>query len=395
MLGSLVDARQKEAINALMKAMKEGDEEQAKAAWTQFHDSIVDKIKDDYEMMNGDTAIMAQRGYRQLTKRETEFYQKWIASVKSKDAKQEFTDLMNIEGGMPETIFTDVYKDLVQEHPLLSKINFQNVRYLTKWILNDHTKQSAAWGKINSEIEKEISSGFRTIDVALFKLSAFTVIPLDMVDLGPEFLDNYVRTILKEALYCACENACVTGNGVDCPIGLDRDISEGVSHNDVDGYPRKTPVKIKSFRPEEYGPVLAKLAVNERGNMRKFDEVTLICNQVDYLSKVMPATVVLTAAGTYQKDLFPFPTSVVKSNELKAGEAILFLPEEYFFGLGTSKDGKLESTDVYKFLEDVRTYKIKLHGNGRAFDNTVALLLDISELDPAYITVENREIPVA
>ena len=95
--------------------------------------------------------------------------------------------------------------------------------------------------------------------------------------------------------------------------------------------------------------------------------------------------------GTYSTNLFPFPTDVVRSNELDTGEAILFLPEEYFFGLGGSKDGTIEFTDEYKFLEDQRVFKIKLHGNGRAFDNTVAIVLDISALDPAYITVLNKK----
>lgn len=36
-----------------------------------------------------------------------------------------------------------------------------------------------------------------------------------------------------------------------------------------------------------------------------------------------------------------------------------------------------------------RVYKIKMHGNGRPWDNTVAIVLDISALDPAYFVVRN------
>ena len=32
---------------------------------------------------------------------------------------------------------------------------------------------------------------------------------------------------------------------------------------------------------------------------------------------------------------------------------------------------------------------VKLYGMGKAFDNTVAILIDISKLDPTYITVKN------
>ena len=179
------------------------------------------------------------------------------------------------------------------------------------------------------------------------------------------------------------------------PIGLDKNIEKGVNFNTETGYPEKEAVKVTSFLPGEYGPLVAKLAVAESGRMRKFDEVTLVCNQVDYLTKVMPATTVLTAAGTYATNLFPFPTSVVRSNEITTGKAILFLPEEYFMGIGTTKDGTIEYSDEFKFLEDKRTFKIKMHAMGKAFDNTVAIVLDITELDPAYITVLNKEATAA
>ncbi len=394
MLGNAATIMQKEAVAALQKAMQGGNEEEIKQAWDQFHASVVEAVRQDFEMANGDTAILAQRGFRQLTAKEKDFYEKLIQAGKSKNPKQAMTDLISIEA-MPETIFEDVYKDLIEEHPLLKKIKFQNVKYLTKWILNDHTVQTAAWGEINEEITKEISSGFKVVEITQCKLSAFAVIEKDMLDLGPVFIDNYIRTFLKEALYCALEQGIVSGNGLNMPIGLDRDIHKGVAFSTETGYPEKEAVKLTSFMPEEYGAVLANLAVSEAGRMRKFDEVTLVCNQVDYLTKVMPATTVLTGMGTFAKDLFPFPTSVVRSNELATGKAILFLPEEYFMGIGTTKDGKIEYSDEFKFLEDKRTFKIKMHAMGKAFDNTVAVVLDISELEPAYITVLNKEAAVA
>lgn len=389
MYGNVLETKQKEAIAAIQSAMKEGDEEGIKQAWQGFLDAVVETIKEDYEMYSNDNAALAQRGYRQLTKEEKAFYQKMIKAGMAADPKQAFTDLLGINGGMPETIIQDVTRELQEQHPLLNRINFQNVKYLTRWILNDHTKDSAVWGPINSEIEKEITSGFREINVSLCKLTAYAVIPKDMLDLGPEFLDNYIRTILREALYVALEKGIVAGNGLNQPVGLDRNISEDVDFNQKTGYPQKEAIAITSFMPKEYGEVLAKLAVTEKGRMRTFNEVTLICNQVDYLTKVMPATTVLNTAGLFAKDVFPFPTEVIRCNEIETGQAIICLPEEYFFGLGGSKDGTIMYDDSYKFLEDIRTYLIKLHGNGRPYDNTVALLLDISGMEPAFITVRN------
>lgn len=390
MLGNVNDVRQKEAIAALQKALKEKNDEEAQQCWQEFMNTVVDTIQTDYEMYANDKTVLTQRGYRQLTNKEEKFYKRLIEAGKASNPKQAFVDLLDIDGAMPETIIEDVYRDLQEQHPLLSRIRFQNVKYLTKWILNDHTKQTAVWGEINSEITKEIESSFKTIDVQLYKLSAYAVIAKDMLDLGPTFLDNYIRTILREALYCALEQAVLKGNGINEPIGLNRDIHEGVTISTGTGYPEKEAVKVTSFLPEEYGPVLAQLAVTESERMRSFSQVTLVCNMVDYLTKIMPATTVLNAAGTYSRDLFPFPTEVVRSNELSTGTAILFLPEEYFMGLGESKDGTIEYSDEFKFLADQRVYKIKMHGNGRPFDNTVSIVLDISELDPAYITVLNK-----
>ena len=351
MLGNIADTRQREAVAALQSALQSGNEEEGKKAWGQVIDAITEKVKTDFEMYSTDTNVLAQRGYRQLTSEETEFYQNLAKAGKASDPKQAFADLINTDGGMPETIIEDVYRDLLEEHPLLDKITFQNVKYLTKWLLNDHTRQKAAWGQINGEI----------------------------------------RTILKEALYVALEKAIVSGSGKDEPVGLNRDIHEGVDFSTSTGYPEKTAIQVTNFLPANYGPLVAKLAVTEKGRMRSFDEVLMICNQVDYLNKIMPATTTLTTGGTYARDLFPFPTEVVRSNEVKTGQAILCLPEEYFFGLGESKDGKIEYSDEFKFIQDARTYKIKLHGNGRPYDNTVAIVLDISKLDPAYVVVKTAE----
>lgn len=395
MLGNIADTKQREAVAALQSALQSGNEEEGKKAWGQVIDAITEKVKTDFEMYSTDTNVLAQRGYRQLTSEETKFYQNLAKAGKASDPKQAFTDLINTDGGMPETIIEDVYRDLLEEHPLLDKITFQNVKYLTKWLLNDHTRQKAAWGQINGEITQEIESAFKGVEVALLKLTAYAVIPQDMLDLGPSFLDKYIRTILKEALYAALEKAIESGSGKDEPVGLNRDIHEGVSFSTSTGYPEKTAIQVTNFLPANYGPLVAKLAVTEKGRMRSFDEVLMICNQVDYLNKIMPATTALTTGGTYARDLFPFPTEVVRSNEVKTGQAILCLPEEYFFGLGESKDGKIEYSDEFKFLQDARTYKIKLHGNGRPYDNTVAIVLDISKLDPAYVTVKTADTVVA
>lgn len=379
-----------EASKNLMEAYKSGDESAMEKAWSDFSESIASEIKNELDSKN-DVAVMAQRGVRQLTSDETKFYEKWIASAKSSNPKQSFTDLITVEG-MPETIIEDVFKDLKEEHPLLAKVNFQNVKYLTKWLLNDHTADRAVWGQINDAITKQIESSFRMVDVIQGKLSAYVLVANDMLDLGPQFLDSYVREILKEALACGLEYGIIKGIGVAGePIGLIRDISENVTVNASTGYPSKTAIAVTDFSPASYGVLLANLTTNERGKKRSFAKVTLICNQNDYLTKVMPATTVMNANAGYVRDVFPFATEVIISNALDDGEAIIALLSEYFLGVGSGSNASIEYSDDFKFLEDVRTYKSKMHAYGRATDNTSALLLDISDLEPIYITVVNKE----
>lgn len=397
---SIKFSHEKDAINKIVAAFKSEDEAQIQQAWKELHDSIAEQVKADFEEVkeSNDSAILAQRGYRQLTSKENKWYQKVINALKSSDPKQAFTAIIgsdNEDDMMPTTIIEDVYKNLKDEYPLLKAINFQHVGYITKWILNDHSAQNAVWGQITAEITKEITSSFKVVDINQNKLSAYAIIEVGMLDLGPVFLDGYIRTVLAEAIMSGLEIAIVSGTGVNEPIGLIKDIHEGVSYSSSTGYPNKEAKVVKDFTPASYGALVAEMATTESGKRRKFNKVCLIVNQTDYLTKVMPATTVLNANGSYVNNLFPFPTEVFVSNAVEDGKAVMFLNDEYFMGMGGSKNGVIEYSDEYKFLEDQRVFKIKQYGAGRAFDNTSALYLDISGLEPAYITVENREIATA
>lgn len=384
----------------MVAAIKSGNEEDQVKAFAAMTSAIAEKVKADFMELQdtNDAAVLAQRGYRQLTTKEKKFYEKFIKAAKSANPKQEFTAIIgsdNEEDLMPTTIIQDVYKDLQEEYPLLKAIRFQNVGYITKWILNDHATQLAVWGQITDEITKEINSAFRVIDIDQNKLSAYAMIEIGMLDLGPTFLDGYIRACLKEALLGAMEVAIVAGTGVNQPVGLIRDIHEGVSYSSTDGYPAKATVAVTDFSPASYGALIAQMAVTEKGKKRRFSKVGMIVNQTDYLTKVMPATTVLNGNGSYVNNLFPFATTVYISNAVDEGKAVLFLENEYFMGVGGAKNGVIEYSDEYKWLEDMRVFKVKQYGTGRATDNTCALYLDISNLEPAYITVKNHEVVTA
>ena len=384
---------QEEACHALNTAFLSGDKDKIDEAFNPFYASVANVVKEDYLSINNDSAALAQRGYRQLTADETKFYgaiRDAATKQTASGANAAITGLID-GGAMPQTIIEDVYRNLQQNHPLLDKITFTQVSYLTRLIISDHTQQMAQWGQINSEITKEIDSSFKVLEMVHGKLTAYCVIDKDMLELGPVYLDQYFRTCLIDAVALASEYGIIKGKGIGGePIGLMKDISNGVSVNTSTGYPDKTPLKVKDFMPKSYGKLIAQLVKSASGRLRTINEVTLICNPVDYFAKVMPASTVMTTMGAYASNVFPFPTDVIQSVQLEEGKAILCVPEEYFFGLGSSKEGNIEFSDEFKFLEDIRTIKIKMRGAGRAYDNTVAILLDISELDPAFITVQNK-----
>ena len=373
-------------VNALQQALQSNNEAEIQQAWNDFSASIVDEIRNDYMESVQDKNILVQRGYRQLTTAEQKYYDALITASKCRNVQQAVTTLADLTANevMPESIIDQVMKDLVEEHPLLTKVNFQNAKYATKIIMNNHSRQNAVWGEVDAEIEKEITSQFKVLHLAQNKLSAFAVIPMGLIDMGATFLDGYIRTILKDAIACGLEEAIVKGDGDGKPVGLMKKLTGAVDgvHQD------KEAQAVTDFGVKSMGALIAQLAKNEKGQNRPVGKLSLICNANDYYTLVAPAVRVQNMSGAYV-DNFAFPMEVVISEAVPTGKAILADLNNYYVGVGFAKDGVIEFSDEYKFVEDQRTYKIKTYANGRALDENSAIVLDITGLQPAVITVKN------
>lgn len=379
----------KETAQAIVAALKTDDEAKVNEAFESLVQDVHDSVKADFEAVQGatDSKILSDRGIRQLTSNEMKYWNAFISANKQKDVKQA---IANISVAFPETIIEDIYKEMADAHPLLSVINFQNVATVTKWIMDDSSVDKAVWGEITEEVVKEIGGAIKLVEMTQGKLSAFALVPIDIIDMGPSFVDAFIRRLLGNSIYSGIEYGIIQGKGVKGePIGLIRDIHKGVSFSSENGYPSKTAIKVSDLTPASYGALLAKLCVTEKGNYRTLTEVAFVCNPVDYFKKIMPSTTALLTDGTYKSNILPFPTKIVSSSQIEEGKAALFVPSEYFFGIGSAADGTIEYDDSFKFLEDKRAYKIKFFANGRAYDDTVALLLDVSELEPLYFFVKN------
>ena len=363
------------------------------SAWDAFGNEIAESIRADFDLysQSKDDQVLANRGYRTLTAKESSWYTGIAQALKNAESKQSFIDILkdeNVDDLMPETVIEDVLRYLIETRPLLSKIRFANAGYSTKWIINDSTVQKGAWGEIDENITKEIKGALKVLDITQAKYTAFCIIPLDLLDMGPVFLDAFIRAVMAEALGYGLEDAIVNGTGVNMPIGAIK--NPNGDFNQSSGYPDKEKVAVTSFAPADYGKLVAKVALTEKGKMRDINSVVLLVNTVDYLTKVMPATTVLAPeVGGYVRDLFPFPTEVIKSNVVKSGTAVLGVIEDYTLAVGGKRNGAIIFDDSVHFLDDARTFKLVQHAAGRAYDNTSFAVLDISNLDPAYVTVKN------
>ena len=371
--------RKTEIMNALASAVRNNDETAMQKAMTDWQNYLSESILAEANGILGaaDSNILASRGVRQLTSKEKKFYESLIASARQEVAPGSV--ITGIGEDLPETTIESVFDDLKQNHPLLNAINFTNTSAITKMVLNKQGSQTATWDELNTPITKQLVGEIEIATMTLCKLTAYMFVTFDMLDLGPAWIDRYIRETLSEALATGLETAIVDGNGVNQPIGMTRNFTG--SFNSSTGYARNSATAIKSFDTETYGTLLSTLAKAPNGNIRTIPEVVLVVNPVDYFTKVMPATTVLAPDGTYRNNIFPFPTKLIQSVGVPEGHAIIGLAHRYFMGMGTAKGGKLEYDDSYKFLEDLRTYKIKLYGMGKPLDKNAFIYLDISNVE--------------
>ena len=339
-----------------------------------------------------DQQVLASRGVRQLTSKEKKYYKKLIEAFKSENPKQALTDPEIV---MPETVLDAVFDDLQTEHPLLSHISFTNTRGAIKFLFSKNDFQKAVWGKLCAEITEEIEASFSEIDMTLMKLSAFIPVCEAMLDLGPLWLDSYVRQILYEALANGLEDGIINNlNTTTGPVGMIANMTTGSGGVGAATFTAKTATPITDLQPATLGAQLAKLAVDAAGKSRAIRDVILIVNPTDYFTKVFPATTVMNGAGVYVNNVLPYPMTIIQSAAVATGKAVLGLGYKYFMGIGMdSRAGRIEYSDEFKWLDDERVYKIKLYANGMPMDNNAFQYLDISGLKPAIVrvTIENEE----
>lgn len=386
--------QKQELLQKINQAVKDGNEEAFAEAFSEFTDMLQEAVMAEARGMvqAADNQILAGRGVRALTSQETTYYEKVIEAMKSKNPQQALT---LVDEALPTTVIDAVLEDITEAHPLLDAIDFQNTGILTEIIVSRlDGRFKAVWGKLCSKITEEIYSGLDVINLEQNKLSAFIPVCKAMLEIGPAWIDRYVRAILIEAIANGLEDSIINGTGIDEPVGMTKDpngVFDGPAAGGT-GYPDLVPEALNQITPATYGALIAGLAVGPNNLYRIVSEVLFICNPADYYTKVIPAVMYQQPDGTWVSR-FPFPTKVIQSVHVEANQAILGIGKRYFFGLGTSKGGKIEYSDEYKYLDDERVYLVKLYGDGKPLDSTSFKVLDITNLVPVVPDVNVNNWP--
>ncbi|MFB7301683.1 phage major capsid protein [Heyndrickxia sporothermodurans] len=356
---------QLEAQQKLLDAMKSEDEQVLAQAMVDFANNIQDNILEEAKAVAStefnDQRVLAERGGYVLTSQETAFYNEVISNK----------GFAGVEELVPATVINRVFEELTREHALLKAIDFVNTTATTEWILKNGDVNPAFWGKLTDPIKEKLDNGFKTVKTNLYKLSAFIPVAKSMLDLGPVWLDKYVRTVLAEAMAIALEEAVVNGTGKDQPIGMLKNL-DGAVTNGV--YPDKKATAITDLKPITLGKEVMYPLTHD--GKRAVANVLLVVNPADYWAKIFPATTFLTQNGTYVYGVLPIPATIVQSVSVPVGKMIAGVARDYFLGVGSTR--QIEVAKELRILEDEDVYVTKQYANGQPKDNDAFLVFDIS-----------------
>lgn len=356
-----------EIQNRMKEAIENGNSEEFVQAQVELAKSIETRVlQEAMESRNddlNDTSVMVQRGLNPLTVEEKSFYNEVIGAG----------GFAGVEALVPSTVFDRVFEDLRVNRPLLAEIDFVNTTATTEWITRNSDTEGAWWGSLTAAITKKLEATFKKEKTELFKLSAYVPVAKAMLDLGPTWLDKFVREILFESLAIALELAIVAGTGKEQPIGMIKDLKGNV----VEGvYPNKAATALNDLKPGTLGKsIMAPLTKN---GTKTVTSVLMIVNPLDYWEKIFAQTTFLTADKTYVYGVLPIPAKIVQSTAVTQGTMIAGRAKDYFMGVGSTQ--KIEHSDHYKFLEDERTYIAKQYANGHPIDNDSFIVFDISAM---------------
>lgn len=344
---------------------------------TAFADNLKDSIMNDARetMMNtrDDKAVRMNRGENVLTSEESRFFTNLVEDEADLDTYKSETIL-------PESTVVRVFEDMQQERPLLSRINFRTTGIKTRMIVGDPSG-AAMWGEIFGKIQGQIQANFNEISFSQNKLTAFAIVPKDLLEFGPEYVERYVRLQLAEAIGLKLEEGIVTGNGSlqNQPVGLNKDMTKDDDGN-ITSVTEKTPAGELTFADartvaKELAGVMNELSTKENGRrINVSGQVTLAVNPSEqYL--VQAEYTKQNVNGEWVTSL-PFNLTIVSSEFVPAGQVIAFVGNRYYAAYTGAV--QIREYDQTLALEDANVYIAKQFAHGVPDDNKTSLVYTLN-----------------
>ncbi|SIQ57715.1 phage major capsid protein, HK97 family [Bacillus cereus] len=359
---------------AFAKATQEGTAEEQSAALNSMIEALATDVRVDIlNQVNEsmvDRSIMQSRGSNVLTSEEMKFFNAVVQDGGFKD-----TEIL------PKTTQERIFDDLVDGHPFLQHVGLENLGAVTEFIYGD-PEGAAVWGPLFGDIQGQLNATFRKEPIAQLKLTAFIPLSNDMLNLGPVWVERYVRTMITEAMAVGLERGFVIGTGKNEPIGLLKDPSGNV----VGGvYPDKKVAGTLTFEPgrktiNELKNVVKLLAKKLKADGKDADKpkniagkVVMVTNPFDTFDVQANATT-LNAAGVYVTSL-PFNPTPTESVFVPQGKVLFFVKGEYIAAMGGTEP--IKKFDQTLALEDATLYIAKQYATGKPKDKYAAQVYEL------------------
>lgn len=358
--------KMKEAQEKALKILQE-NEDKSKAILeavevineAQYGD-IIKEITEEAESNASEKDLSNRLGLRVLSAEEKDFYSTLI-----KDPKQAVSgDQVNI---MPTSIIDVTLEEVRTENPLLNLINFAPAN-VTKWISASKTG-TFSWAGLTDKIKAELTAAFSALNMEVCKLTVYLILPKAIRDLALPYVDKYIRAVLNEQLNDGLEYGVLQGSGKNEPIGIYKQIAK--TNEDGTHMDKEVNAGITTFSPKSIAPAKKYLSKNGK---RRIDKIALVCHPNDEADYVAPA--IYNDKGelvSSYKNLV-----VVTSPENPEGKAALMLPKKYTLGM---TGFGLKDYDQTLALDDADVIIGKGYSNGRASDDNVAYIFDVTRLE--------------
>lgn len=323
-------------------------------------DQIIAQAHADDEKRLSDTA----RGFRTLSENEKRFY----AVLKAGPKARQSVDASQIDI-FPTEIIDRTLADIKAESGIYSLITFAPVG-VEKWLTGSATG-TAAWGNLSDALAGELNATISGLNLDAHKLTAYIVIPKGIRELEVGYVDQYVTAKLEEALRDGVAAGYINGDGQKAPIGIFNQIAKFTSTGTAAA--KTVLATVTGFSPKQLGPVCKTLS---HGGVRAVDQLYLVANPLDVYEYVNPALYGDTFGGGYaQKSAMQI--NVIADSNVPQGKAAFTLAGRYTMGF--SEVGVQEYKET-KAMDDADLLVAKAYGNGRADDDDVAVVFDVTKL---------------